>query len=129
MIILMSKEASPAEVERVVEAIGSRGLRALPLPGGDHVAVGIASAIAPDIREELAGSLSALPGVLHVVHVSRPYNLASREFHAAQTIVEVSGVAIGGRECVVIAGPCAVENRNQIFAAARAVKAAGAKML
>src|SRR5690242_14478987 len=111
----MTKEASAAQVDGVVEAIDARGLRAVPLPGGDHVAVGIASAIAPDSREALAGALTVLPGVLHVVHVSRPYKLASREFHSAQTVVEVGGVAIGGRECVVIAGPCAVESREQIF--------------
>jgi 3-deoxy-7-phosphoheptulonate synthase len=129
MIILMNKDASAREVEGVVAAIDGRGLRALRLPGSDHTAVGIASAIAPEIRGELAGSLEALPGVSHVVHVSRPYKLASREFQAARTVVDVGGVAIGGTDCVVIAGPCAVESREQIFAAARAVKAAGAVLL
>src|SRR5687767_5335242 len=129
MIVLMNKDASPDEVDRVVAAIDERGLRALRLPGGEHVAVGIASAIPPETREELSGSLGALPGVSHVVHVSRPYKLASREFHAAQTVVTVAGAAIGGRECVVIAGPCAVESREQIFASARAVKEAGAMLL
>jgi len=129
MIVLMHKDASTAQLDSVIETITARGLRALNLPGGDHVAIGIASAIAPDIREDLANTLSALSGVSHVVHVSRPYKLASREFHAAQTVVKVRDVEIGGRACVIMAGPCAVESREQIFAAARAVQQAGAKML
>jgi 3-deoxy-7-phosphoheptulonate synthase len=129
MIILMQKDATAEQAEGVIAAIGARGLRALNLPGGEHVAIGIASAIPTETREELAGTLSVLPGVSHVVHVSRPYKLASREFHAAQTIVKIRGVPIGGSDCVIMAGPCAVESREQIFAAARAVKAAGAKLL
>src|SRR5437763_9057605 len=129
MIVLMNKDGAAAEIDRVVAAIDARGLRALRLPGGDHVAVGIASAIPPEIREELAGSFSVLPGVSHVVHVSRPYKLASREFHAGPTVVRVGDGAFGGPECVIIAGPCAVESREQIFAAARAVKDAGARLL
>jgi 3-deoxy-7-phosphoheptulonate synthase len=129
MIVLMQKGASDEETAAVLRAIGARGLRALNMPGGEHVAIGIASAIAPDLREELAGTLGVLPGVSHVVHVSRPYKLASREFHAAPTVVGVRDVEIGGPECIVMAGPCAVESREQIFAAARAVKEAGAKLL
>src|SRR5919199_1707731 len=109
MIVLMHKEATADQVDRVVAAIDGRGLRALRPPGGEHVAVGIASAIAPEIREELAGSLTALPGVSHVVHVSRPYKLASREFQLAQTVVKVRDGEIGGRAWVIIAGPCAEE--------------------
>jgi 3-deoxy-7-phosphoheptulonate synthase len=129
MIVLMQADAATEQVEGVIEVIEARGLRALNLPGGEHVAIGIASAIPPEMREGLANRLTSLPGVDHVVHVSRPYKLASREFHRASTVVDVCGVRIGGPECVVIAGPCAVESRDQVFAAAQAVKAAGAKML
>jgi 3-deoxy-7-phosphoheptulonate synthase len=129
MIVLMQKDATAAEAESVVTAISGRGLRAVSMPGGDHLAIGIASAIPPEAREELAGAMAVLPGVSHVVHVSRPYKLASREFQAAPTVVTVRGVAIGGPGCVVMAGPCAVESREQIFAAATAVKAAGAQLL
>src|SRR6185503_9511505 len=85
--------------------------------------------IPPEMRDGLASLLSTMPGVDRVVHVSRPYKLASREFHPISTIVDVAGVKIGGLECVVMAGPCAVENREQILAAASAVKASGAKLL
>ncbi len=129
MIVLMQADATAEQSAAVIEAIETRGLKPLNLPGGEHVAIGIASAIPPDLREPLANSLAVMPGVDHIVHVSRPYKLVSREFHAAQTVVQVGEVEIGGPECVVMAGPCAVENRQQILAAAEAVKKAGAKLL
>jgi 3-deoxy-7-phosphoheptulonate synthase len=129
MIILMHKGVAPEQAEAVIKTIEARGLTALNMPGDDNVAIGIASFISPDERYPLADALLVMPGVYHVVHVSRPYKLASREFHRAQTIVKVRDVEIGGDTCVVMAGPCAVESEDQIFAAARAVKAAGAKIL
>ena len=129
MIVLMHAESTPEQSRAVIEAIESRGLKALDMPGGDHVAIGIASAIPPEMREGLANALQTLPGVDHVVHVSRPYKLASREFHAQQTIVKVRDAEFGGKGCVVVAGPCAVENRDQILESARIVKQAGARML
>jgi len=129
MIVLMQKDAAPAEIEAVIAAIEARGLRALNLPGGEHVAIGIASSIPPDLREPLASSLELLAGVDHIVHVSRPYKLASREFRRASTVVEVGGVRFGDAACVVIAGPCAVESRQQILESAAAVRAGGGCML
>src|SRR5262249_41498484 len=70
--------------------------------------------------------LGALPGVDHVAHVSRPFKLASREFHRSDTIVEVKGVVFGGPEIQVMAGPCAVESYDQMRVAARVGKQAGA---
>jgi 3-deoxy-7-phosphoheptulonate synthase len=125
----MHAHATECEVQAVSDLIADRGLRPLKLPGGDHTAIGIASAISPDEREALADLLRGHPGVSNVVHVSRPYKLASREFHAASTEVRVGDIIIGGRQLVVMAGPCAIENREQLMAAARAVKASGAKML
>src|SRR2546423_476025 len=129
MIVLMHAEATSEQVDGVIQLIESRDLKGLNLPGGEHVAIGIASAIPPEIRESLANSLSVLAGVDHIVHVSRPFKLVSREFHSAQTIVEVGKIRIGGHACVVMAGPCAVESREQILASAEAVKKAGANLL
>lgn len=129
MLVLMHAEATPEQAAAVIEVIEGRGLKALSMPGGTHTAIGIPSAIPPDMREWLASSLAIMAGVDHIVHVSRPFKLASREFHAAPTIVKVRDVEIGGQNCVMMAGPCAVESRDQIFAAARAVKDAGAKLL
>ena len=129
MMVLMNQEATPDQVEDVVARIEDHHLQALRLPGDEHVAIGVASAIPPDVREPLTVALSALPGVDHVVQISRPYKLASREFHRVDTVINIKGVEIGGNRCVIMAGPCSVENRDQIFASARAVQAAGAKVL
>ncbi len=129
MIVLMNAGASPDEIGEVVAHIEAAGLATVTMPGGAHVAIGIPSAIPPDMREPLRNALMAYSGVANVVHVSRPYKLASREFRAESTSFKVGDALIGGPDCVVMAGPCAVESREQIFAAARAVKDAGATIL
>ncbi len=129
MIVVMSVSASEAEIEQVVSAIEAKSLKALMMPGGERVAIGIPSAIPPEIREGLAQELGALSGVDHVAHVSRPYKLVSREFHRADTTFEVRGVLFGGSRLHIMAGPCAVESYEQMSEAARAVKEAGATVL
>lgn len=129
MIIAMSAGAAQADIAAVTDVISEAGLNAVVLPGGDRVAIGIASAIPHDMREPLAERLSSLPAVDHVTHVSRPYKLASREFHSADTVIEHKGVTIGAGEVVIFAGPCAVESPEQMAAAAKAVKAGGARVM
>ena len=129
MMVLMNAGATAEQIDEVIARIESQKMQALRLPGDEHVAIGVASAIPPPVREILTQTLSTLPGVDHVVQISRPYKLASREFHRVDTIVKIKDVEIGGRECVVMAGPCSIESREQIFAAAQAVKASGAKVL
>lgn len=129
MIVAMKTDASPEEIRQVIERISSYELKALDMPGGERTAIGIASAIPPDLRETLTDVLESMPGVDRVTQVSRTYKLASREFHAADTVITVKGVPIGGSEVVVAAGPCAIESREQLFEAARAVKAGGGRLL
>ena len=129
MIVVMQVTATERHVAAVREAIERRSLKALVMPGGERVAIGIPSAIPPEEREDLDALLSALPGVDHVAHVTRPYKLTSREFHAADTRIEIGGVCFGGGRLQVMAGPCAVENREQILTAARVARAAGATTL
>ncbi|MCX8052763.1 MAG: 3-deoxy-7-phosphoheptulonate synthase [Armatimonadetes bacterium] len=129
MIVAMKADATPDEIQAVVDRITSFNLKALNMPGGERTAIGIASAIPPDLRETLAELLGAMPGVDRVTHVSRAYKLASREFHPADTVITVKGVSIGANEVVVAAGPCAIEGREQLFEAAKAVKEHGAKIL
>src|SRR5262249_19209276 len=107
----------------------ARSLKALLMPGGERVAVGIPSAIRPEMREGLAQELGTLSGVDHVAHVSRPYKLVSREFHRADTTINVRGVLFGGSRLQIMAGPCAVESYEQMFEAAKAVKQTGATVL
>lgn len=129
MMILMSRNATEDEVQAVVERIEEHLLEALPLPGGERVAIGIPSAIPPQLRPLLAETISVMPGVDQVIHITRPYKLASRDFHPADTIVEIGAVKIGGGHFTVMAGPCAVESYEQLKASAVAVRDAGAKVL
>ncbi len=129
MIIAMRADARPEDIDRVLQRITDHGMTALNLPGGDRTVIGVASSIPADVREPLTETLQALPGVDHITQVSRIYKLASREFHAADTVVNVKGVEIGGNRVVVLAGPCAIESREQLLSAAEAVKGAGGRVL
>ncbi len=129
MIVAMKSNAAREDVSRVVETIAHQGLKAMPIPGGERVAIGIASAIPSEMRATLTATLEELPGVGHVTQVSRAYKLASREFHPTDSVVEIKGVTIGGPTFTVAAGPCAIESREQLMQSAEAVKSAGAKLL
>ncbi len=129
MMIVMKREATEEQIQAVCEAIHEHGMESLVLPGGQRVAVGIPSAIPPELRPVLDQHLSAMDGVDQVIHISRPYKRASRDFHPHDTIVRIGHVEIGGGRFAVMAGPCAVESYEQLSAAARAVKAAGAQVL
>jgi 3-deoxy-7-phosphoheptulonate synthase len=129
VIVVMSVSATAEEIQQIAACIEAEGLKPLIMPGGERTAVGIPSAIPPERREDVARLLESFPGVDHVAHVSRAFKLASREFRRADTVVRVRGIVIGGPALQVIAGPCAVESYEQLSAAARAVSAAGARML
>jgi 3-deoxy-7-phosphoheptulonate synthase len=129
MIVVMSVTAAEEDIRQVTSSIEARGLIALRMPGGDRMAVGIPSAIPPDMREPLFQALSVLSGVEHVAHVSRPYKLASREFHQADTVIEIKGIRFGGSQIQIIAGPCSVESLSQMRSAAEVARAAGSNVL
>lgn len=125
MLIVMKMDATSQEVDRVVETVEARGLKAHPIPGAQRTAIGITG----NIGVVEPAHFESLDGVLEVLQVSHPYKLVSREFQPADTVVEVSGVPIGGPELVVIAGPCSVESYEQTLRIAERVKAAGAQLL
>ena len=126
MLVVMKRDATKAEIDGVVARLGELGLSAIPLPGAERTAIGTFGVAA----REYADQLESLPGVAEIVLVSRPFKLSSREVHAADTVVRVGDVPIGGgRPLVVLAGPCSVESRDQTLATARAVRAAGATLL
>lgn len=129
MMVLMHAEATAEQIDDVIARIEAHKMLALRLPGDEHVAIGVASAIDPDLREPLTQALTALPGVDRVVQISRPYKLASREFHRTDSVVKIGDVEIGGTQCVMMAGPCSIESHEQLLTTARAVKAAGAQVL
>ncbi|MSQ33504.1 MAG: 3-deoxy-7-phosphoheptulonate synthase [Dehalococcoidia bacterium] len=125
MIVVMRKGSSQKEIEAVAQHIRDAGLRASVSKGEERAVIGILGSPYPELKD----ALEALPGVDQVLVVSRPFKLASREFHPDDTVVKVGGVTIGGGDVVVMAGPCSVENREQLLSTARAVKAAGATIL
>jgi len=99
------------------------------LPGQDRVAIGIPASLDNDQRTDLTAMLGVIEGVSKITHTSHPYKLASREFHRADTIINVKGVLIGGGSFVVMGGPCSVESYTQFSTAAKIVKASGATIL
>ncbi|MGV3617998.1 MAG: 3-deoxy-7-phosphoheptulonate synthase [Fimbriimonas sp.] len=129
MIILMQFGASEAEIDAVATTIRSRGVEPLILPGEDRLAIGIPAALNNDLRMDLEAILGAMEGVSKVTQTSRPYKLASREFHREDTVVRVKDVRIGGGTFVIMGGPCSVESLDQFRDAARIVKDAGATVL
>jgi len=125
MIVVMRISSSQDEISGVTKRIEDAGLKAHISQGVEHTVIGVLGEVLPELRD----ALELLPGVEQVIPVSKPYKLASREFHPQDTVVELSGVAIGGNEIVVMAGPCAIESEEQLLATAQAVKAAGATVL
>src|SRR5216684_5622258 len=117
--------ASEQDIANVCAKIQSLGFRPHVMPGAERTAIGITGNHGPVPSAEF----EALPGVAEAIPVSKPYKLVSREVKPDNTVVEVKGVAVGGPELALCAGPCSVETREQILASARAVKAAGAQLL
>lgn len=126
MLIVMKHNARPEQVSEVVRVIEEMGYEARPIPGKQRVAIGL---IGNDGRVE-EGRLVALPGVREVMAVTQPYKQVSREWREDPTIVELAnGTSIGGREVVLMAGPCSVEGPEQILGVAAELRSAGATVL
>ncbi len=126
MVIVMRADADEGQIERLCAHVRALG-------GTPHVSRGerrtlVAIVGAAPLRPQLE-SLESWQGVERVIPVERPYKLVSREAHATGTVVDVAGVALGGLEVVLMAGPCSVESREQIERAADAVAAAGGRVL
>ena len=127
MIVVMSAHCTQEEVEAVQRHLSDRGLQGHLNPGVERSVIGVLGEIYPELQNEL----EFMSGVSEVFPVSKPYKLASREFVGRSTQVEIGkdNVVIGAGEFVVFAGPCAVESEAQVLATARAVSAAGAKVM
>jgi 3-deoxy-7-phosphoheptulonate synthase len=125
MIIVMSHQAAPAQVEAVVERVKEIGLRPEVSIGEDRAVIGVIGGNAYAYRE----SFSHLPGIQEIVQITKPFKLASREFQPRDTVVDVSGVPVGGDEVVMMAGPCSVEDRAMLLETARFVAGRGVRIL
>jgi len=124
MLIVMKNDASEAQITAVIREIEAMGFRGVPMPGAARTAVCILGNKGP----VEAGRLLALEGVQEAIPVTKPYKLVSRETHHGPSLVRAGSAVFGGKEPVVVAGPCAVESLEQSLAIGRAVKAAGADL-
>jgi 3-deoxy-7-phosphoheptulonate synthase len=125
MIVVMAKDATRASIANVIVRIEQAGYRTHVSEGEERTIIGIIGNGRPLDREQIG----RMAGVERTVPILRPFKLASREFHPHDTVVNINGISIGGPQVIVIGGPCAVEGREQMLEAARAVKEAGAHML
>ncbi len=123
MLIVMKSGASASEIERVLEVIDALGFRGHSLPGANRTAIGVtgnSGAIDPAHFENLAG-------VAQAIRVTQPYKLISKDLRPERSVVKVGNSAIGGIELAMIAGPCALEDHEQVISTARIVAESGAK--
>jgi len=121
----MKANATPQQVEAVIEKVKSEGLSV-------HLSQGVEATIIGAIGETHnipTERFEGLDGVDIVQRITQPYKLASRQFHPENTVLPLNGFTVGGDEIAVIAGPCSVESRSQIIETAIAVKEAGASAL
>ena len=119
MLVLMNMQATPDQVANVLRHVRERGFEPIELPGIDRLAIGVLGSNPGAIRDAICD----LPGVVDAIPVSKPYKQVTREWHPEPTVVDVSGIRFGDGSFVVIAGPCAVESREQVLATARDVAA------
>jgi 3-deoxy-7-phosphoheptulonate synthase len=125
MLVVMKAHATPEEIQAVCDHIEQLGFRAHPLPGAQRTAIGITG----NPGEIDRGNFEDLSGVADVIRVTKPYKLASRDVKEEDTVIRFAGTdaTIGGRALAIVAGPCSIESREQAFAIAEQVAAAGAQ--
>lgn len=125
MLVVLHTTATEKNIENVIMHIKSLGLRAKVIPGSMRTAIGILG----NTGYVDADAILHMPGVKEVIHVTKPYKLVSREWKPENTVVHIGDVKIGGKNFVVMAGPCSVESEEQLMKTAAAVKKAGADIL
>ena len=123
MLIVMKADATERDVAEVERVITEMGYRPHTMPGASRTAIGITGNDKPvDITR-----FETLHGVAEAIRVTKPYKLVTLDLRPEKTVVKVGDAEIGGEELAIIAGPCAVENREQLFAIAEAVRRSGAR--
>ena len=123
MLIVMKSDATASDIEKVLRVIETLGFRGHAMPGENRTAIGVTGnkgAIDPAHFENL-------PGVAESIRVTQPYKLISKDLRPEKSVVKIGNATIGGPELAIIAGPCALENRDQVFTTAETVAASGAR--
>ena len=125
MIIVFKPKTKDEDVQKIVKQVEDEGLTTHIVVGTETTMCGVIG----DVTKVDPKQLEVSPVVDHVMRVSEPYKLANRAFYPEDSIIDVSGVKVGGDHLALIAGPCSVESKEQVIAIAREAKAAGANML
>jgi len=123
MLIVMKSDATESDIEKVIRVIETLGFRGHAMPGETRTAIGVTGnkgAIDPAHFENL-------PGVADAIRVTQPYKLISRDLRPEKSVIKVGSSSIGGGELAMIAGPCALESREQVFEVAKVVAESGAR--
>src|ERR1700758_244574 len=125
MLVVMKAQATEDQVRAVCQKIEKLGYRAHPMPGATRTAIGITG----NKGEVEQGTLEEMPGVQEVIQVSKPYKLVSRDVKEETTVIRFPDTAatLGGTGLAIVAGPCAIESREQAFAVAERVHRSGAQ--
>jgi len=125
MILVLRPDATPAQIEHILDHVKEVGFTPFPIKGEFRTIIGAVG----DDTQTTPDSFQALPGVEQVLPILKPFKLASRELHKADSVVEVGTTKIGGGHLGMIAGPCAVENEEYMDEIAGRIKKAGANLL
>jgi len=125
MIVVMQAKATAKQIGEVIRKIEELGFKPHLSKGEEKTIIGVVG----NERKIEPTVFTVLSGVEAVIPILKPYKLASREFKSEDTLVSVNGIKIGAAEIIVMAGPCAVESKEQVLKAAQAVKKSGAKIL
>lgn len=125
MIIVMKTDASKAHVDAIIQRVEAAGCNVHPIIGAERTVIGVIGDGTTIDRQQIG----RMKGVESVMPITKPYKAASRQFKPGDTVFTVGDVTIGGRDLVVMAGPCSVEGRSQLLELAHACKEAGAHIL
>lgn len=125
MIIVLKPGSTQADIDYIEEKLNEKGLKVHISRGEERTIIGAIG----DERMLREASLAAYPAVEKMVPILKPFKLASRDFQKEDSVIDVKGVTLGGKEVRVMAGPCSVEDREGLMTVARAAKAAGATFL
>ncbi|MBI1939053.1 MAG: 3-deoxy-7-phosphoheptulonate synthase [Ignavibacteriales bacterium] len=125
MVVILEKNATPEQIENVVKHLEGFGFQVHKSVGAEKTIIG-AIGVKPNFDTR---TISILDGVEDVYRVTTPFKLASRSFHEKNTVIKIKDVEIGGNQVMLMAGPCSVENEDQIFRLAEIVAKSGAKIL
>ena len=125
MLILLELDTPREDIEKIKEKIIAKGCNAHEIPGSSKLAIGITGSTS-NLKED---DFRIMKSVQEVVRVSHKYKLVSREMKKEDTVIDINGSKVGGKELTIIAGPCSVENHDQIFKIAEILKNLGIQFL